>query len=64
MSARSGRSEVPIFLTVYVDERFDVQAHKGRDPLDFHRDVPAHSGLLYRAVVEGAIVEDDCNDGG
>jgi hypothetical protein len=54
---------MPIFLTVYMDERGDVQAHKGSDPLDFHREVPAHWALLYRGVVEGSIVEDDCNDG-
>jgi hypothetical protein len=51
-----------IFLTVYMNERGDVQAHKSSAPLDFDREVPAHRGRLYRAVVEGSIVEDDCND--
>jgi hypothetical protein len=46
-----------------MDERGDVQAHKGSDPLDFPTEVPAHWGLLYRAVVEGSIVEDECNEG-
>ena len=62
-TSASGRRELSIFLTVYMDERGDVQAHKGSDPLDFPTEVPAHWGLLYRAVVEGSIVEDECNEG-
>jgi hypothetical protein len=42
--------------------RGDVQAHKSNDPLAFRREVGSdddHWGLLYRAVIEGAIVEDE-----
>jgi len=49
-----------LYLTVYFDPGFDVRAHQSTDPLAFVRDVP-EGEILYRAVIDGTIIEDDRN---
>ncbi len=51
------------YLSVYMDDRGDVQGHASPDPLAFIRDVPGDRGeLLLRAVICGTIVEVDANN--
>jgi hypothetical protein len=46
-----------IYLTVYVNEECVVRSHQSSDALDLAREVEAK--VLYRAVIDGAVVEDD-----
>lgn len=52
-----------LYLTVYMDTRGNVQAHTAHEPLAFEREVGDRQAVLYRAVIAGALVEDDVNDG-
>jgi hypothetical protein len=46
-----------IYLTVYVNKEREVRSHQSSGPLDFAREVQAK--VLYRAVIDGVVVEDD-----
>lgn len=49
-----------VYLTVYLDAAGRVRAHTGAEPLAFLREAPVERGrVLYRAVIDGALVEDD-----
>jgi hypothetical protein len=51
-----------LYLTVYMDPRGDVRSHVSPHPLGFLREVQGARGeMLYRAVIDGTIVEDDGN---
>ena len=46
-----------IYLTVYVEGEGEVRSHQSPDPLHFAREVEAR--VLYRAVIDGVVIEDD-----
>jgi hypothetical protein len=46
-----------IYLTVYVSQEGEVRSHQSSAALDFAREVQAK--VLYRAVIDGVVVEDD-----
>jgi len=46
-----------IYLTVYVEREGEVRSHQGSDSLHFAREVQAR--VLYRAVIDGVVIEDD-----
>ncbi|HSS56264.1 MAG TPA: hypothetical protein VLK79_16580 [Gaiellales bacterium] len=53
-----------IYLTVYLDSNGDAHAHAGAGPLEFLRHAAGQQldRVLYRAVIDGEIVEHDTNN--
>jgi hypothetical protein len=45
------------YLTVYINEEGEIMSHQSTYALDFAREVQAK--VLYRAVIDGVVVEDD-----
>lgn len=52
-----------VYLTVYMTTSGDVQAHQGGHPLAFVREAGDVLEILFRAVIEGHVVEYDTNNG-
>ena len=49
-----------LYLTIYLDAAGRACAHTGPEPLAFIREAPADRGrVLYRAVINGELIEDD-----
>jgi hypothetical protein len=53
-----------LYVTVYRDRHDTIQARRGDHPLAFLRAVNHGRHILYRAVIDGSIVEDDMNEAG
>lgn len=54
-----------LYLTIYLDSNGDAHAHAGAGPVEFLRHAagqPQLARIIYRAIIDGVIVEHDTNN--